>query len=593
MKTNLFFTVAVAALLTLNTFAQDYELWGLAPTGTGNTGYVYKMDGKGDNKVIVYGLTQIEGKNPKGGLVQALNKKLYGMTNLGGANDLGVLFEYDVSKQKYSVMYEFDGANGKFPNGDVIQASNGKLYGMTRQGGDNDKGVIFEFDLSTSTYKKLLDLHDTLGNYPEGSLFQADVTDSILFYGLTSEGGANDGGVFFTYSLTDSTYRIIKSFDGFYPYHKEFGRHPYGSVMQADNGKIYGLTFHGGTSDNGVLFEYDPDSLIFRKKLDFGGAGQGKRPKASLIQAADGKLYGTTVYGPGDGGVGSAFSFDIETNTLNTLYEFNDAMGKYPQGSLLQASNGKMYGTTYLGACSSGGVFEFDLVTGDSRRTACNGYPTGNLIEIEAICLETSDSIAETACGSYTSPSGKYTWTTSGVYMDTIPNVCGGDSIIKINLTVKTVDVSVTQDGIHLSADLAGASYQWLDCDNGYASLSGDTNQVFTATANGNYAVAVTQDNCTDTSACYSVTTVGIQGNSFGQEVKLYPNPASGEVTIEYGDLTGLNISVFNITGKIVYSVKNTIEMKTVIPAGSLQPGVYFVRIKSNKQQKMIKLVKQ
>jgi hypothetical protein len=66
--------------------------------------------------------------------------------------------------------------------------------------------------------------------------------------------------------------------------------------------------------------------------------------------------------------------------------------------------------------------------------------------------VETADTITEVTCDNYTSPSGRYTWTTSGTYKDTIPNAEGCDSVITINLTVNIVDVSVTQDGITLTA---------------------------------------------------------------------------------------------------------------------------------------------
>ncbi len=91
--------------------------------------------------------------------------------------------------------------------------------------------------------------------------------------------------------------------------------------------------------------------------------------------------------------------------------------------------------------------------------------------------------------------------------------------------------------------------------------------------------------------ACSS--TVGIGGNNIGSKIKLYPNPTNGNVTIEPGDIADIKISVFSITGEKVYSVDNASEAKIVLPASSFPQGVYFVRIQSNKQQRIIKLVKQ
>ncbi len=589
MKTRLFFTVALAILLTLQGSAQDLELWGLAPT----PGYIYKLDQNGENKEIVYYISGTGGYGPKseGSLVQADSKKLYGMTGQAGENNMGTLFEYDIAQQQYTILIEFDGSNGKKPEtNSLIQASNGKLYGMTPEGGDYDGGVIFEYDLSTNTFTKLIDLHDTLGKHPHGDLYQVDNADSIIFYGLASEGGANNGGVLFKYNLTDSSYRVLVDFDGYYPYHKERGRHPFGSVIQADNGKIYGLTFEGGLHDNGVLFEYDPEDSTFVKKFDFSNDSTGKRPQGSLIQASDGQLYGLTVYG--GTGVGAVFSYDITNDTLIKRVNLGDGAGSYPQGSLVQATSGKMFGTTELGACSSGGVFCFDPETDTIYRTACNGYPIGNLIEIVAIPVETYDTITENACDSYVSPSGNHIWTTSGRYTDTLPNAAGGDSIVTIDLTVNTVDASVTQDNNVLTANAENAVYQWLDCNNGYAILEGDTSQVFTAPADGHYAVSVTQGTCTDTSDCYTVSTTGIREDNANANIQLYPNPTKGNVTLKMTDVKNSVVSVYNIMGEKVFDMNDITTTEVALPVEALPAGIYFVKVRNDDHCRTIKLIK-
>lgn len=123
----------------------------------------------------------------------------------------------------------------------------------------------------------------------------------------------------------------------------------------------------------------------------------------------------------------------------------------------------------------------------------------------------TTNTITPVVCDSYTSPSGNYTWTMSGSYMDTIPNASGCDSIISINLTVNTVDNGVTQVAETLTADQSGGLYQWLDCDNNYAIINGETNQSYTPAVTGNYAVEVTMNGCADTSACFFVDYTGLE----------------------------------------------------------------------------------
>jgi len=132
-----------------------------------------------------------------------------------------------------------------------------------------------------------------------------------------------------------------------------------------------------------------------------------------------------------------------------------------------------------------------------------------------------SSSIVSTCNSSYTSPSG-LVWSTSGNYVDTIPNAIGCDSIISIDLTINTIDVSVSQAGALLTANETGATYQWLDCPV-MTAIGGATNQSYNATSNGNYAVVVTKNGCSDTSVCYTITVVGIIENGFENELIIFP----------------------------------------------------------------------
>lgn len=157
-------------------------------------------------------------------------------------------------------------------------------------------------------------------------------------------------------------------------------------------------------------------------------------PQSSLIQANNGKLYGTAG-GNNTGGV--IFEWDPLTDTLAIkidLYPKYYGAGFY--GSMMQAINGKIYGLYWLGN-GSGVLFEWDPVTNiyiekEDTITGINSYCDG-LVQTN---YSTSDTIIAEAFESYTSPSGRNTWFTSGVYIDTIPNTAGCDSIITVNLTI-------------------------------------------------------------------------------------------------------------------------------------------------------------
>ncbi|MEI6766414.1 MAG: LamG-like jellyroll fold domain-containing protein [Bacteroidota bacterium] len=189
----------------------------------------------------------------------------------------------------------------------------------------------------------------------------------------------------------------------------------------------------------------------------------------------------------------------------------------------------------------------------------------------------TTGAISPEVCFSYVSPSGLHTWTSSGMHADTIPNVAGCDSIISINLTIKTVDTAVTQSGITLTASASGATYQWLDCDDAFAEITGENAQSFTPDSDGNYAVAVTQNGCTDTSDCRNVSGTGISTTEKAGRISVQPNPSTGLITIT-AESTPALIEISDIRGSRIMKIVPS-NQATVIDLSELEPGMYMVKV--------------
>jgi uncharacterized repeat protein (TIGR03803 family) len=338
--------------------ASNGKLYGMTEYGGVNGyGLIFEYDINSNTfikKIDFAGVSN--GANPQGSLMQASNGKIYGMTKYGGANNNGILFEYDISSNKLTKKIDFNGtSNGANPSGSLIEATNGKLYGMTFFGGINVKGILFEYDTSSNTLSKKIDFNGSSnGKNPYGSLIQA--TNGKL-YGMTQNGGTNDIGVFFEYEI--SANKLTKKTDFALTSN---GSHPYGSLMQASNGKLYGMTYNGGTIYKGILFEFDITTNTFTKKVEFAGTTNGAEPNGSLIQVSNGKLFGMTHIG-GTNNYGVLFEYNITSNVLTRKIDFNGtANGDFPEGTLMQASNGKLYGMTYAGGTNNYGVlFEYEL----------------------------------------------------------------------------------------------------------------------------------------------------------------------------------------------------------------------------------------
>ncbi|WP_276503075.1 choice-of-anchor tandem repeat GloVer-containing protein [Terrimonas pollutisoli] len=359
-----------------------YQLWGMTSQGgADDIGAIFRTDGQGGNIQPVYSFPKTNlGAVPMYNQLTEYNGKFYSMTSQGGANNLGVIFEWDPVTNRYIKKYDFELASGINPHGSLVVLNN-KLYGMTVFGGANDKGVIFEWDPATNVYTKKYDFTGAGGSNPYGSL----VASNAKFYGMTYSGGVNDKGVIFEWNPATNVYTKKYDFDG------ANGSNPYGDLA-LKGGKFYGMTFLGGANNYGVIFEWNPNSNNYVKKLDFDLTNQGK-PYGSLTLVNQ-KFYGMT-WGRAPGArEGIIFEWDPSGNTFIKLHEYQGADGN-SRGNLISHS-GKLYGMSSSDYRSNGKyfgyLFELDLTTnaytikyrytiqGDRDNTFSGENPYGSLV---------------------------------------------------------------------------------------------------------------------------------------------------------------------------------------------------------------------
>lgn len=232
------------------------------------------------------------------------------------------------------------------------------------------------------------------------------------------------------------------------------------------------------------------------------------------------------------------------------------------------------------------------ICTASNTQGSANTATTFWVDDLEAVyCSATTSSITETACNSYTSPSGAV-WTTSNTYQDTIANAASCDSIITIDLTINTFDVSVSQAGATLTANEVGATYQWLNCP-ALTPINGATDQVYNATTSGDYAVIVTNNGCSDTSACVTVVVTGIIENEFGKGLVCYPNPTNGDLSIDLGEIHDtLSIAMTDLAGRVILSRTYTESQRLYLHVDA-PAGVYILRIEAGDKHAVVRLVKE
>jgi hypothetical protein len=191
-----------------------------------------------------------------------------------------------------------------------------------------------------------------------------------------------------------------------------------------------------------------------------------------------------------------------------------------------------------------------------------------------------------TACDSYAWIDGVTYTLSDTTAKHTLVNVRGCDSVVSLKLTINTIDESVNSAIDTLNAVESGAKYQWLDCVLNYGKLAGQTGQSFIASANGSYAVEITKSGCIDTSDCYVLKNVGIDNPSTLSDVKVYPNPTSGNLTIDAENYKG--VEVYDVSGRLI--IKSSLK---TIDLEEQSKGLYLLKVNANGTTQEFKVFKE
>lgn len=222
--------------------------------------------------------------------------------------------------------------------------------------------------------------------------------------------------------------------------------------------------------------------------------------------------------------------------------------------------------------------------TGASQ-TNTAGVNTGNGYVVFTYGISYFTSASATICygADYTFPDGstQTNITAQVVQTSSITAVVNGcDSTVETTVDVYAqIDNGAVQSGLTMTADATSGTFQWVDCNNAFAEISGATNQAYTATADGSYAVVVSENGCSDTSSCFTVLYFGIDDeNDF--DFSVVPNPANDQITVSYPNtLTGGYGEIISITGEVALRTPMSAMSQTTIDISTLSPGIYFVKI--------------
>lgn len=250
---------------------------------------------------------------------------------------------------------------------------------------------------------------------------------------------------------------------------------------------------------------------------------------------------------------------------------------------------------TYMWSSGGSGATRNNLSAGQYNvivfdALGCSQFDYFNISQPDSI--KGSQTLVE--CAGFTVTVGLNTYSSTGIFTDVLIAANGCDSTVTTDLTIENaIDVLINNTFMPtLTANQTGATYRWLDCDNGNAVIPSETSQSFTATTNGNYAVEITLGNCVDTSACENITGVGVSKLATTM-ASVYPNPTTGVVTIDLANnIKVVNYTITSVEGRLVEVGKTTANLIKV-DLSNESKGIYLIKVSTESAFNVYRLVKQ
>jgi len=314
-------------------------------------GTVFKIDIATQAETTLHSFVGASPYGPGNSGLADVGGTLYGVTGTGGAKFYGTIYKVSATTGALSTLYSFTGgADGGAPQGSLVSDGTA-LYGVAEVGGPNQAGVLFAFD-PTSRAQTVLYSFPAGAGTPTGPL----ALSGGVLYGTASFGGTDGQGSVFAYNLKANSFATLYSFTAGLN-----GSNPIGGVT-VSGGSLYGAAEYGGDSSGGIIFKVDITTGAETALHKFGYDSNGTFPNAPPIMVS-GVLYGTTLYGGspstncfGTFGCGVLYSIDLASKALTVLHSFDYVDdGALPSQGLLY-TGGKIYAANELGGAPGFGT---------------------------------------------------------------------------------------------------------------------------------------------------------------------------------------------------------------------------------------------
>ena len=381
----------------------DGSLYGTTTSGgANNAGTIYRLDpATGTLTTLASFDLGTTGSGSKTTLVTDGNGNFYGINPNGGVGGRGTIFAYSTTAGTLTAVANFSPTIGVFPEGGLLLAPDGNLYGTTSLGGTNFVGTIFQFNPTTAAVTVLENFSGNSDGEPNDTL----VTDGKgNFYGTTVASRPNvAAGAVFELTVDNTTTPPTATYTELYSFSTSdpAGNQPFGGLVFGKDGNLYGTTFEGAAHSGGAVFQLvlptGSTAATVQPVYVFTGGATGDGSTATLAVDAAGDLFGTF---PDSGTYGHGLIFELVptttttpyTYTFDSFYSFQPPEGTAPTAQMTLGADGNFYGTTQSnGTGLDGTVYVYNPKTGVTSTlhnftgqgtTATDGStPLGRLVE--------------------------------------------------------------------------------------------------------------------------------------------------------------------------------------------------------------------
>ena len=296
--------------------------------------------------------------------------------------------------------------------------------------------------------------------------------------------------------------------------------------------------------------------------------------------------------------LGTLFSFDNTTSLIPTTSVDNNKYITHTYASNFSSSHYETWTFGWIAPPKESGSVTFygafNVANGDGYQSYDTIYTSKTTLYENTTCIPITHTQSSTLNSGQSITVGTHIYSISGTYIDALTSSQGCDSIVTTHLTVLPIK-TVSVNGSTITANQTGATYQWLNCTNSCTPISGATNQNFTPTSTGSYAVVITLNSVSDTSASINITLTGINKITNNNVISVYPNPASDQLNILLNEnfVNNIIVSLSDISGKeLLYQAIENKGSVISINISELKSGIYLLKVNFNDKTSVVKFVK-